>query len=357
MAEAIEIQPARRSRFWLFAPFVLLGVIAVGWSAAWFFIRQRTNAGVDDWLAREAAVGRQWTCTDRSVGGYPFRIEVSCGALSLRRGETSASFGSLRTIAQVYRPRHVIAEVGGPLRVSDGTGAAVESEWRLLQASVQGVPDSFQRASLVVEEPKVRLTGLTPAAFDAGARHLEAHVRPDPARFNTEGAYDVALSADKAAIPAVNAFMGGDEPADISLDTTVTQARGATGRLMDDIERWREAGGVVQVERLAVAKGERHLQAKGTLRLDDQRRPAGQIEVAAAGLEDLIATLVGGARGAGVGMVIGALSGQPAKPRTPQSAPPGDQPKLAPFPPLRLDNGRVYLGPFAVPGVRLSPLY
>ena len=270
MAEAVDILPARHSRFWLFAPFVLLGLAAAGWSVAWFVIRQRTADGLDAWLASEAGMGRQWTCADRAVGGYPFRIEVSCGTLSVRRGEAVASLGRLLAIAQVYRPRHVIAEVGGPLRASDGEGAVAEADWRLLQVSVQSASDAFQRASLVVEEPKVRLAGLAPTELAGGAGHLEAHVRPDPARLGAEGAYDVALSARTMTIPVLNAWTGSDDPADMSLDTTVTQARGLTGRrLVGGLERWREAGGAIEVEQWTLAQGARRLEAKGVLRLDD----------------------------------------------------------------------------------------
>ena len=76
MAEADVLQ-TRQSRFWLFAPFALLALVAVGWSVAWFVIRQRTAEGLDLWLAHEAAAGRAWTCADRAVGGYPFRIEIA----------------------------------------------------------------------------------------------------------------------------------------------------------------------------------------------------------------------------------------------------------------------------------------
>ena len=105
MAGTANPAPARRSRFWLFAP--LLVVVAVGWSIAWAVLRQRTADGLDAWLADEAAAGRQWTCADRSVGGYPFRLEVSCRTLTFRRGEATAEFGSLLTVAQVDRPGHV----------------------------------------------------------------------------------------------------------------------------------------------------------------------------------------------------------------------------------------------------------
>jgi len=357
MAEAAETLAPRHSRVGLFAPFVLLGLVALAWSVAWFVIRQRTTEGLDAWLAAEAAAGRRWTCADRSVGGYPFRIEVSCGALSVRQGEATASFGRLLTVAQVYRPSHVIAEVGGPLRASDGD-VAVEADWRLLQASVQSAPDALQRASLVIEDPKVRILGLAPADLSGAAAHLEAHLRPDPAHA-AEGAYDAALSARGLAVPLLNVFLGGDEPADMTLDTTVTQARSLTGRGEASVERWRDAGGAVTVERWTLAKGARRVEAKGSLRLDNLHRPAGQIDLAASGLQDLIGSLLG-ARAGGFGALLGPLTAgpppwAPQQPNAPQPAASGS--KLSPLPPLRFEGGRAYFGPFAVPGLRLTPFY
>src|SRR5215212_1485465 len=101
---------ARHGRFWLYPPFVLLLLVAIAWSVAWFVIRNRTAAALDTMLANEARAGRQWTCADRSVGGFPFRIDVVCSALTLRRGDVSASFGRVEAVAQVYQPRHIITE-------------------------------------------------------------------------------------------------------------------------------------------------------------------------------------------------------------------------------------------------------
>ncbi len=88
----------RRSRFWLYGPFMLLVVLAAGWSAFWFYARGRIATEIDTALAREVERGRTWTCTDRSIGGFPFRIELRCNALSLtstRWGDQSFSLRRL----------------------------------------------------------------------------------------------------------------------------------------------------------------------------------------------------------------------------------------------------------------------
>ncbi len=361
MASPTPATPKRSGRFWLYAPFVMLALVALAWTAAWFVIRDRTARGLDDALAREAAAGRTWTCRDRAIGGYPFRIEVSCAELAFARGPVQASVGRVLSVAQVYNPRHVITEVAGPLRGSDGA-SSLEGAWRLLQTSVHLGADGLGRASLALDGPSFRgrVAGPAGAPLDvqAGGERLEAHLRPDPARAAAEGAFDVALRADKAVIPALDTLLGGPEPADLLADGVVTRVPAfAAASGPEGLERWRTAGGRVEVDRLHVAKGVRRLELKGQVGLDDLHRPAARLDVQAAGLEGLVASLTGGRAPGAADALLGLLTGGG---RARPEAAPGQkagEPSLRPLPPLTLENGRVLLGPFPVPGVRLNPVY
>ena len=85
-AGAVPPAGRRRGRAGLFLPYILLAIVVVAWSGGWFWIRGRAEREMDAWMAREAAAGRTWTCQDRSVTGYPFRIELRCASLTkLRR--------------------------------------------------------------------------------------------------------------------------------------------------------------------------------------------------------------------------------------------------------------------------------
>jgi hypothetical protein len=333
----VEAVPAGRgSRFWLFTPFVLLLILALAWTAAWFYVRGRAVEALDGFMAREAAVGRQWSCPGRRVGGYPFRIEVSCPQLGLKRADVTASLGPSQVVAQVYQPRHVIAEIGGPLRVTDGERVG-EARWRDLRLSLRLAGAGLQRVSVLAAEPSLRMEGLPVGPVEGRAARLEAHLRPSPAR--NDGAYDLSLRVEGAAAPALAPVVGSDAPLDLDLQGTVTQARDAAPRpLIEELERWRRAGGQVEIERLVLAQGPRRVEAKGTLALDDLRRPAGRLEASATGLE---------------GLVAGLLSG-----RGPEAAEPRPGPsRTTRLPAVRIENGRVAIGPLQVPGLRLAPLY
>jgi hypothetical protein len=347
MAEAAAPADARRSRFWLYTPFVLLGLVAAAWSVAWMVIRDRTTEGLDAWFAAEAKNGRRWTCGDRSLAGYPFRVEVTCGSLALRQRDVTASLGRVHAVAQVYQPRHVIIQVDGPLRLAQGA-VTVDGGWRRLEASIRGAATRLQRASLVAEAPAFRVAGPGIADVAVSSQRFEAHLRPSPTA-REEGAYDAAISASQAKVPLLDAALGGAEPADVQLDVTATKMQGFRGRpMVEEIERWRQAEGRLGVMLLSVSKGSRRLEAKGELRLDELHRPAGQLAVAAAGIEELMGHLSGNRVG---GNLLGSLLGEGA--RQPSAA----ARNLMPLPPLRLDNGRLAVGPFALPNLHLPALY
>ena len=112
-----------------------------------------------------------------------------------------------------------------------------------------------------------------------------------------------------AAVPPLDQLLGGPEPIDADLQIRVTQARAGLRPSRSEIERWREAGGRIGLTSLTTAKGARRLEAKGELGLDELRRPMGRLEVAAAGLGDLLATLMGGRLPTAPGAVLGGLLG------------------------------------------------
>lgn len=356
--------PRAHSRKGLFVPFILLATLVVLWSAAWVWVRDRAGREMDAWLGREAAAGRTWTCADRSISGYPFRIELRCASLAFARADSRFTLGPVTAVVQVYQPRQGILQVAGPFHVEQGdlTG---DVTWTSLEASFHGASEAFVRASVVVDALKgtVRGPGQPDIAFDA--QHLEAHGRPTPGRFAAEGAVDLSLRVAKAAVPFIDPYVGNADPTDIALDATVNRAATLhTGTVARELEAWRQAGGSLDIALLSLAKGNRRAQAHGSLSLDPSHRPEGQIDVRAAGVEAIVGQVMGQRFGAEKGALIGNLVGQflgggrraRAEAAAPDAVPPAD-PALKALPPLRIADGRVMLGPFPIPNVEVPPLY
>ena len=351
---------APRSRRGLFLPYILLLTLALLWTAGWFYVRGRAASEIDGWIAREAKAGRTWTCADRSITGYPFRIELRCGSVSFARADGRFRLGPLTAVAQVYQPRHVLMLAEGPFHVEQGDLVG-DATWTMLEGSFHGASDGFVRASLVVDAPAVTVAGATPDPVAVSARHLELHARPTPGRFDSDGAVDLSLRLSQALAPMADALIGNADPADLTLDATVNRATVlGTGTVARELERWRQADGSLDIAGLSLAKGERRLQAKGSLGIDQDHRVEGQLDLRAAGVEALVASIVGqrfGAdRGALVGNLVGGLLGLRRRPEGEPGHAGGDA-ALKPLPPLRLADGRLMFGPIAIPNVRLQPLY
>lgn len=341
--------PERRvSRKGLYVPLAILAVAMLGWSGFWFFAKSKTSAVMDAWIAREERLGRHWTCPDRAIGGFPFRIDISCvqptftSKIEGRQG--SGSLGGLAVTARAVDPKQVIAVFASPLKVAAETGETAELSFANARASYRGTPGAVDSMSLELEQPVAILSasGIQPQKISA--QKTEFHLRRAP---GADPATDLALSSTGVNSDLLNALTADAAPGALELRATVTRFAPAPPKdWRETLETWRQADGEARFERISLTKGPIILNLSGNLRLDDQRRPEGEIAGTAAGATQILRAF-GIDLGGGAGGLIGALLGGSAKAsNAPQ--------KALPFS-IRMDQGRMYIGP--IPGPRLRPLY
>ena len=123
--------------------------------------------------------------------------------------------------------------------------------------------------------------------------------------------------------------------------------------ILSELERWRLAGGRLELGSLTLAKGSRRAEAKGSFGLDDLHRVQGQVDLSVARVGGLLGRLTG--TGGIGGLLLGALLGSQPADRQPER---NDRAAaLKPLPQIRLEGGRLHFGPLAIPGFRLTPLY
>ncbi|PTM40827.1 DUF2125 domain-containing protein [Bosea sp. 124] len=342
----------RRSRAWLYAPFVLLALAALAWTGFWFVVRSRVIDAIDTALAKEAGLGRSWTCTDRAVTGFPFRVELRCGALALASArwgeEVRVQTGPALAVGQIYTPNLVIAQITGPLQATLPEGRKLDLSWTRLEASLRHRSGDPEQVSLVLTAPSASLTapGLSPETWQATA--LEAHLRRNPTRPAADQAVDLAITAKGSVLPALDALLGTTEPGDVDIQATLTQSEAfRIGLNPDALEAWRNAAGQIEVTRLVSVKGTARIEATGQFLIDQTHRPAGQLQASLAGIRQIAGVPVGGIAAGLGGLLGGRLSAQL----------PGVAPGLTALPPIVLREGRVYLGPIRLPLQPLPALY
>ncbi|MGV6874823.1 DUF2125 domain-containing protein [Pseudochelatococcus sp. B33] len=353
--ESPPTRPRRVSRLGLFLPVAFLVVLLAGWSAFWFVARARVHDAITIWLAQEAEQQRHWTCPDRTLGGFPFRFEVRCTDLRFTgttpAGTVTGAVAQFLAVAQVYKPNHVIVEARGPLVADQEGGERVTLDWQAFDASAIFTGNRLDRFSIVVAEPVLHVGPPDDAGNDAQVLHAaswQSHLRIDPERPAEDYVYDVAFTLQDARIPALDALLGNTEPATVAFQGAITEAAPFTAKSPSvEFERWRLAGGLLEIDELSAAKGKQRLQARGQFSLDDLRRPQGRIEASVAGLEELLARFGLGGRG---NLIAGGLAILGGGART-GNTPPG----LTPLPPVVLNDGQVLVGPLRVGGIK--PLY
>jgi hypothetical protein len=350
---------ARSRRTGLYLPFILVVLLAVGWTGLWFYGRHRVGLELDNFFARQASIGRNWSCPDRTIGGYPFRIDVACVKPSFAmaqqgRNEISGRLERLTVTAQTagaLNLAHVVATFDGPLTVIEPGSGRTTVTWKQALASYRGHHRRLERGSIDVKDVNILVEPVSGSRMELKAAALEAHVREGVVA-TEPGSYDVALRLNGAVIPPLDGLMRSNDPLTLLLDGKALNLGQIDRRdWRATVESWRRARGVFRVEQFSLAKGAPRIEAKGDLGLDDQRRLEGRLDAnfvnAGPVLQQFGVNIGGGAAGALLGGLLG--GGRPQ---------PGEQGRdRALRLPLTLGDGRMAVGPFRVPGLVLNPLY
>ncbi|MDQ2083877.1 DUF2125 domain-containing protein [Xanthobacteraceae bacterium Astr-EGSB] len=286
--------PARPRRLWLILPVVTLVVLALAWCGLWYFAAGQAESEIAAWREGEAQRGRVITCASQEIGGFPFRIEVSCAEPSVAfRDPQLPALKAKNALAavQIYQPNLLIAEISGPLAVTQASGTAIASiGWRDAQVSVRGLMPPPERVSAVFDKITAdRLDAGAPERL-AAAEHLELHVRQAPRLPADPPAFDLGLRLSGATVPQVPQLASAPLNADIS----------AVLRGVDDLspkplaQRLREfqaAGGRLDIRQARVSQGEVVAVGQGTLRLTAAGRLDGELNLTVAGLDQLVTAL------------------------------------------------------------------
>lgn len=288
---AMPPDSARRKRRYIILT-VLVALVIVGWSGLWYYAVGQAGNVLDGWRDREAKAGRIYNCGSASIGGYPFRIEVSCqNASAVFRAlqpPLEIKTADILAAVQIYQPDLIISEFTGPATIGDaGHPPVLSANWKLGQASVRGTPTAPERVALVFDAPVLeRLSGDSRESL-LRANHLELHGRVAEGSAADKPVIEAALSAEGITAPALHPAAA--QPLDADM---VTVLRG-----LNDLspkpwaERFREmqaAGGRIDITRARVQQGNILAVGAGQLMLNPQGRLQGQLRVTIAGIDEFL---------------------------------------------------------------------
>ena len=198
----------------LVAVLIILTVLALGWSGAWFWLAGWADRNAASMLTEIAQRGVEVECRDRNVVGFPFAMRIACGetAVAERTTGTRAKLGMVTGGASVFAPTTARIDMASPAEVdSPHLESPAEIHWRDAALDVgiglNGPRDvSFDAADLSVEFALADLPdpGLV-AAHAAGTLAPSEDGGTDAAVTFT----DLTVSADGASFPPLSGSASG----------------------------------------------------------------------------------------------------------------------------------------------------
>jgi hypothetical protein len=295
----MTIAPRRRSRFGLYFVPVLVLIAAVAWSGFWFYAASQVGVQADAWRAQEAKAGRDYDCGNRSVAGYPFRLEIRCEDPSVMLVSQTASpqtsfvarLAEILVVAQIYDPKLVIAEFKAPATLAEhGSPPSWSINWSNGRSSVVGLPAVPQRASLVFDDLAIdRIGGATPAPV-ARAAHVELHGRQVDGPTPDSPAIETVLQIAGGTLQDVHPLL--TQPFNADIHARLNGLKDFSPKPWP--QRFREiqaAGGSIEIMQSRIEQGDLLSVAAGTLRLNANGRIDGELQMTVAGLERVIPAL------------------------------------------------------------------
>jgi hypothetical protein len=319
--------------------------LVAAWSAFWEIAASATNTALDDWFAAERAAGRAWTCAERTIDGYPFRIAIRCARPTfsglVARARVTGSTGDIIAAAHVTDPNLIRAEIASPLRVQGPSErGSLALEWRQLHVGYRSKDGAPQLGSLDIVAPRLKMAQGS-AEIEISADSLGLTASPEASQ-PADG--NIALAIKGAVVPLLDGVTSENAPFDLLIAATVGKIDAFSHTSGGPpAERWRRAGGNLRLTGAKLTKGGLVVDATGTLDLDDAHRPRGNIDIAADGLSPILDRF---GVPAGVLAIGGLLGGGAKNDGRPTGA------RLS----LSLRDGRASLGPIRLP-VAIPPLY
>ncbi len=280
-----KTSPPRKGRALKRAAFtiVLVTCLAVLYSVYWVMMADRTRAAFLDWAANLRSEGYEVRFDSVGLAGFPRHIVLTVIRPVIRAPDDAISWGweTDRAVANIapWRPGHVNIDAPGNqalvVRLPDraplafrGTAGELVAELDFFRSGLAGVSmrvagldlaTANRRGSLTIERGQYEASRLFPEQPD--------HRTP---------VFDLRLSTAGLGLPDALAMPLGTRVESLEVLASVLGPV-PEGPLRQSLEVWRDTGGTVELRRLALVYEPLVVGAHGTLALDGEMQPAGNL--------------------------------------------------------------------------------
>jgi hypothetical protein len=287
--------PRKHSRWGLYIPFLLLAVVVIAWSAAWFWLRDQAVQRMDAGAAALRQAGYTVTWQERRISGFPFRLDANfVNFIIAEPSGWGVGATSLKAEAYIYALNHWVAYAPYGVILNRPLGGRLGINGKALRVSI---------ADIDKDTPRIAVEGsnliFTPAG-DAqpyplqSAEHLDFAIRPGP---DDQGAVLLKIDGAHAQLPGLMARIAADKPIDIDLEVILSKMSAFEGANWRGMARnWIAAGGTAQVRNAALTAGGAELAAHGDgLTAGPDGRVQGKLDVDLRKAGPVLSDMSGGA--------------------------------------------------------------
>jgi hypothetical protein len=259
----------------------VLIIVGMVWSAVWFHALSTLETVMAAWSDSAAQAGNTLTCASRTIGGFPFRVNVSCAdphaTLLADRSTFTIKAKEFRAGAGLFRTNVVTAEVTGPVSIIGGVQpASYVANWSRARTDVRGGQSGLDQVSIVVEGFRFdrAADGGSAAIFNGNRATLD--LRFDASA--SSGTEDIAIAIQVAdgLVPSAPPF--GSDPFDAEV-TAVLRGIGAVRPQpwLARLKEWASLDGRLVVKQARIEQHGEVAVAQGTIGLDGGGRVAGRM--------------------------------------------------------------------------------
>lgn len=263
-----------RRKVWLAVVFAL--VLGIAHTGYWFLLRRQLLEGYAAWLQSARQAGFKVEGSTLAAGGWPGSVAMEIRDLAVEgeRGVPASDFAwrSARTVLRLSlsSPRRLEIEPSGAQQFRIGSGRAFPVSWKTAAAVVlldtQGTADTL---TVVGHDISAVLGSDGSAPVTVGL--LQAHSE----LAQGEGGSHFSLSTEAINLPPKVKWPLGPRISSLSIEGKLTGKLARESTASQWASTWRDSGGALEVEKVALGWGPLGVSATATVALDDQLQPMG----------------------------------------------------------------------------------
>jgi hypothetical protein len=287
--------PRRRGLRRFFMAVAAVIILALGWSWLWYYAASITDRALSGWIDREAALGRVYACGAQSIGGFPFSIVTRCdnaaAAFNSYNPPFAVTASDVTFSAQLYRPTLLTGDISGPVTLADpGQQPVFVANWSRAQLTLLGVPPDPERITVSLGGPRLdRVSGPnTGMIFQADSVDVDGRIIQGTARNNP--VIEATGHFVGATAPTFHPLLA--EPLQGDIDFVLRGFKDFAPKPWPVLfHEMQASGGGIEIKSIRIERPDAIIIGAGTLTVNEHGKIDGQINVAVAGIDNIVPLL------------------------------------------------------------------